>query len=58
MRGNDGMSLQNKGELQMVQKLLETEITEPINNSFYFSLCRTGGGCKRNIAKTNAHQHH
>lgn len=29
-RGNDGVSLQNKGELQLVQKLIETELLDPL----------------------------
>jgi ATP-dependent RNA/DNA helicase IGHMBP2 len=29
MHGNDGISLQNKGELQLVQKLLETQALDP-----------------------------
>lgn len=34
VRGNDGMSLQNKGELQIVQKLLETEGLNPLKTAF------------------------
>src|SRR5258705_12918076 len=34
VRGNDGMSLQNKGELQVVQKLLETESLNPVKTAF------------------------
>ncbi|MEP6726335.1 MAG: AAA domain-containing protein [Bacteroidota bacterium] len=34
MRGNDGMSLQNKGELQIVQKLIETESLNPAKTAF------------------------
>lgn len=34
MRGNDGMSLQNKGELQIVQKLLDTESIDPVTTAF------------------------
>ena len=34
MRGNDGMSLQNKGELQLAQKLLETESLHPASSAF------------------------
>jgi ATP-dependent RNA/DNA helicase IGHMBP2 len=30
IRGSDGTSLQNEGELNIVQKLLETEITDPL----------------------------
>lgn len=34
VRGNDGMSLQNKGELQLVQKLIETESLNPLKTAF------------------------
>lgn len=34
MRGSDGTSLQNVGELQIVKKLLETEVLDPINTAF------------------------
>jgi ATP-dependent RNA/DNA helicase IGHMBP2 len=34
VRGNDGMSLQNKGELQLVQKLMETESINPLLAAF------------------------
>ena len=34
MRGNDGMSLQNKGELQLVQKLIESESLRPEKTAF------------------------
>ncbi|MES1213888.1 MAG: AAA domain-containing protein [Bacteroidota bacterium] len=34
VRGNDGMSLQNKGELMIVQKLLETESLDPLKTAF------------------------
>jgi len=34
MRGNDGMSLQNKGELQLVQKLIVTEGLNPAATAF------------------------
>ncbi len=33
VRGNDGISLQNKGELQLVQKLLETAALEPTHTA-------------------------
>jgi len=32
--GNDGISLQNKGELQLVQKLLETDAINPVATAF------------------------
>jgi predicted DNA helicase len=34
VHGNDGMSLQNKGELQVVQKLIETESLNPAKTAF------------------------
>ncbi len=34
VRGNDGMSLQNKGELQLVQKLMETESIDALHAAF------------------------
>ena len=34
MHGKDGMSLQNEGELQIVQKLLETEMLDPLTTAF------------------------
>lgn len=34
VRGNDGASLQNKGELQIVQKLIETEAMNPLKIAF------------------------
>jgi ATP-dependent RNA/DNA helicase IGHMBP2 len=33
-RGNDGVSLQNKGELQLVQKLMETDNLDPLHTAF------------------------
>ncbi len=32
--GNDGSSLQNEGELQIVQKLIETDLLDPLNTAF------------------------
>jgi ATP-dependent RNA/DNA helicase IGHMBP2 len=34
MRGKDGTSLQNEGELQIVQKIIETEILNPLHTAF------------------------
>ena len=34
VQGSDGMSLQNEGELQIVQKLLETESLHPLTTAF------------------------
>jgi len=34
VHGNDGISLQNKGELQLAQKLLETETINPASTAF------------------------
>ncbi|MEO6313517.1 MAG: AAA domain-containing protein [Chitinophagaceae bacterium] len=34
MRGNDGVSLQNKGELQLTQKLMETAALDPAATAF------------------------
>jgi ATP-dependent RNA/DNA helicase IGHMBP2 len=34
IRGNDGTSLQNEGELQIVMKLLETESLDPLKTAF------------------------
>ncbi len=34
VRGNDGVSLQNKGELQLAQKLIETENLNPADTAF------------------------
>ncbi|MEO5685486.1 MAG: AAA domain-containing protein [Chitinophagaceae bacterium] len=34
VRGNDGMSLQNKGELQLAQKLMEAESLQPGDTAF------------------------
>jgi len=33
-QGNDGMSLQNEGELQIVQKIMETELLDPLATAF------------------------
>lgn len=34
VQGNNGMSLQNEGELRLVQKLLETENIDPVRTAF------------------------
>ncbi|MBL0358664.1 MAG: hypothetical protein IPP72_18165 [Chitinophagaceae bacterium] len=34
VHGKDGMSLQNEGELQIVQKLMETEMLDPLTTAF------------------------
>lgn len=34
MHGSNGMSLQNEGELRIVQKLIETETLDPLNTAF------------------------
>jgi ATP-dependent RNA/DNA helicase IGHMBP2 len=34
IRGNDGVSLQNKGELQLVQKLMDTAAIDPLKTAF------------------------
>jgi ATP-dependent RNA/DNA helicase IGHMBP2 len=34
MRGKDGTSLQNEGELQIVQKIIETEVLNPLHTAF------------------------
>ncbi len=34
VHGSDGSSLQNEGELQIVQKLLETEVLDPLHTAF------------------------
>lgn len=34
IHGNDGSSLQNEGELQIVQKLIETEALDPLQTAF------------------------
>jgi ATP-dependent RNA/DNA helicase IGHMBP2 len=34
VHGKDGMSLQNEGELQIVQKIIETEMLEPTTTAF------------------------
>ncbi len=34
VHGNDGMSLQNEGELQIVQKLIATELLDPLATAF------------------------
>ena len=36
VHGRDGMSLQNEGELQIVQKLLVTELLDPFSTAFIF----------------------
>ncbi len=34
MRGNDGTSLQNEGELQLAQNIIETEELDPLSTAF------------------------
>ena len=44
VQGKNGMSLQNEGELLIVQKLLETELADPSAIGFYLPLL--GAGCR------------
>ncbi|MEP6746468.1 MAG: AAA domain-containing protein [Bacteroidota bacterium] len=51
VRGNDGMSLQNKGELQVVQKLIETELLEPLKTALISPYSGQVGAAKEILPK-------
>ncbi len=51
VRGNDGMSLQNKGELQIVQKLIEMESLEPLKTAFISPYSGQAGAAKEVLPK-------
>ena len=50
-------ALQNEGELELAQKLIESEAPDLLIGCFYFALCRTGCRSKRTAAKGFAHQY-
>jgi ATP-dependent RNA/DNA helicase IGHMBP2 len=50
-RGNDGMSLQNKGELQIVQKLMETASIDPLKAAFISPYSGQVGAAKEILPK-------
>lgn len=51
VRGNDGMSLQNKGELQIVQKLMETASIDPLKAAFISPYSGQVGAAKEILPK-------
>ena len=52
VRGNDGGSLQNKGELQIVQKLLETENINPLKTAVISPYAGQVAAAKELLPKT------